>query len=82
MGILFSGNRYVLDEDSEDQIKEISAKAVMDAHKGEYESNLLKFRNVVYKQEVAKMKRYLETKHPEEVDQIIRLRGILNHNKH
>jgi len=81
MGILYSGGKYVLDQDSEINIKELSTKAVMDAHKDEYEANLLKFRDIVFKQEVASMKRYLETKHPDQVDSIIRLRGILNHER-
>ena len=81
MGILYSGGKYIIDKESEDHIKALSADAVMKAHKEEYESNLHKFRNIVFKQEVAKMKCYLETKHPDQVDSIIRLRGILNHER-
>lgn len=81
MGITFSGNQYVLDGESEDRIKELAFEAVMKRHQEEYEQNLTKFRDIVFRQEVASMKRYLETKHPEQVDSIIRLRGILNHER-
>lgn len=77
----FMGGQCTLDQDSEDKIKELAQKSVMDNHKGEYESNLLRFRKIVYHQEVVSMKLYLETRHPEQVDLIVRLRGILNHER-
>jgi len=81
MGIKLSGNTFILDQESENQIVELSINALKSSHKEEYESNLSKFRGIVFKQEVARMKKYLETKHPEEVNMIFRLRAILNHER-
>ena len=81
MSIMLSGSNYILDKESEDHIIVLAEKALKDAHKDEYNRNLLKFREIVFVQEVAKMKKFLETRHPEQVNAIVHLRAILNHEK-
>lgn len=81
MGIVYSGGKYLLDQESEEEIIRLSVDAVLKGHADELENQKQRFSQIVFKQEVAKMKRFLETKHPEQVDSIIRLRGILNHER-
>jgi hypothetical protein len=81
MGIMLSGSRYVLDKESEDKILELATTDLKDRHSGEYQKSLERFREIVYLQEVAKQKKYLETRHPEQVNQIYNLRAILNHER-
>ena len=81
MGIIFTGGRDILDKDSEDHIAFLAVDALKKNHDEELQLNFQKFRGIVFKQEVAKQKRFLETKHPEQVDAIFRLRGILNHER-
>ena len=81
MGIIYSGGKYLLDQESEEEIIRLSIDAVLKSHREELDQQKQQFAQIVFKQEVAKMKRYLETKHPEQVDSIIRLRGILNHER-
>lgn len=81
MSITLSGGNYVLDKDSENKILELAANNLKERHKEEYEQSLQKFRELVYLQEVAQYKRYLETRHPEQVNQIYDLRAILNHER-
>ena len=81
MGIIFSGNNFILDDESEKKIVELSTNDVKDKHKDEYSLSLRRFREIVYLQEIANLKYFLESKHPEQVEQIYRLRAILNHER-
>ena len=82
MSIILSGNQYVLDKESENKIIELAVSSLKERHLSEYQSSLEKFREIVFLQEAAKQKKYLETRHPEQVDQIRNLRAILNHERH
>lgn len=81
MSIILSGNQYILDKESESKIVELAIASLKERHTAEYQSSLEKFREIVFLQEVAKQQRYLETRHPEQVDQIYNLRAILNHER-
>ena len=81
MGIMLSGNNYVLDKDSEGKILEMAMADLKERHSDEYKMSLERFREIVFLQEVAKQKKYLENRHPEQVDQIYNLRAILNHER-
>jgi hypothetical protein len=81
MGIILSGESFVLDEASERKIVELAKHALREKHCEEYDGLLKKFRNIIFLQEVTGYKKYLEHRHPEQVNQIFHLRAILNHQR-
>jgi len=82
MGIVLSGGNFVLDLESEKNIIELSDQALKKKYSDEYDGLLKKFREIIFLQEVASFKNFLEHKHPEQVNNIFHLRSILNHERH
>lgn len=81
MGIIFSGGNGYLDKEAENKIVKLAVDELKSRHESEFKSSLKKFRRIVYTQEVSELKRYLESKHPEQVTMISKLRQILNHER-
>ena len=81
MGVIMSGNQFVLDQEAETRIVNLAAETLRNKYSEEYLTLLDKFRKIVFCQEIANFKRFLETRHPEQVSQILRLREILNHER-
>lgn len=81
MGLTILGGHIELDREAEDRIVELADKALKDKYAEEYQRNLQQFRDIVFRQEVASMKKYLERKHPDQVNTITRLRAILNNER-
>ena len=81
MSVIDSGGKFILDSASEEHIKKLANDALKQNHADEHQELLRKFRDIVYIQEVASLKKFLEIRHPEQVNQIYRLREILNHQR-
>jgi len=81
MSIILSGGNFVIDKESEDKIVELADKALKEKYADEYLELLRKFRQIIFLQEVASFKSFLEHKHPEQVNDIYHLRAILNHER-
>ncbi len=81
MGLIILGGNIELDKEAEDRIVELADKALKEKHAEEHERNLQQFRGIVFRQEVASMKKYLERRHPDQVNTISRLRSILNNER-
>lgn len=81
MGLTILGGNIELDKDAENRIIELADKALKDKYSEEYQRYLQQFRDIVFRQEVALMKKYLEQKHPDQVNTIFRLRAILNNER-
>jgi len=81
MGIILLDGNFILDQESEKKIIELADKTLKEKYADEYDYLLKKFRDIVFFQEVASYKNYLEHRHPEQVNQIDHLRSILNNKR-